>query len=141
MSTQARIAAAVAAAAIIVITFVIANGSSDSNKSTKTVTVVQTSPKSGTTIQRTTTPTATVTVKNAKPVGGIKKLSFDKGDTVSFRVVSDTADEIHVHGYDRMKDVAPGHPVTFSFPATIEGRFVVELEDHKQQIADLEVNP
>ena len=31
-----------------------------------------------------------------------------KGDTVRFSVVSDTADEIHVHGYDVHKDVAKG---------------------------------
>jgi hypothetical protein len=141
MSTQARIAAAIAAAAVIVVTFVIANNSSDSGGSSKTVTVVQTSPTGGATVNKTTTPIATVTVKDAKPVGGIKKLSFTKGDTVAFRVVSDTADEIHVHGYNFMKDVSPGHPVTFSFPGTIEGRFVVELEGHKQQIIDLEVNP
>ena len=43
---------------------------------------------------------------------------------------SDTADEIHVHGYDVHKDVAAGGSATFSIPATIDGRFVVELENH-----------
>ena len=58
-----------------------------------------------------------------------------------FEVVSDTADEIHVHGYDLMKDVAKGGSVTFSFKGSIDGRFVVELEDHEQQIAELDVAP
>ena len=31
--------------------------------------------------------------------------------------------------------------MTFDVPATIEGRFVVELEDHKTQIAEVEVDP
>jgi hypothetical protein len=31
--------------------------------------------------------------------------------------------------------------VTFSIPAKIEGRFVVELENHATQIAELEVDP
>ena len=73
-----------------------------------------------------------VTVKDAKPVGGIQKIKFTKGDTIRFKVVSDTADEIHFHGYD----VAQGRQgraaaSTLRVPATIEGRFVVELEDHE----------
>jgi len=83
----------------------------------------------------------TVRVVDAKPEGGVKKLEFKKGDQVSFTVVSDTADEIHVHGYDLMKDVEKGGSVSFSFKGSIEGRFVVELEDHKQQIAELDVTP
>ena len=78
---------------------------------------------------------------NAKPQGGVKKLNFDKGDQIRFRIVSDTADEIHVHGYDLMKDVAQGGSVTFSFKGSIDGRFVVELEDHGEQIAELDVAP
>jgi hypothetical protein len=83
----------------------------------------------------------TVRVVNAKPEGGVKKLEFKKGDQVRFTVVSDTADEIHVHGYDLMKDVEKGGSVSFSFKGSIDGRFVVELEDHKQQIAELDVTP
>ena len=84
---------------------------------------------------------ATVRVVNARPEGGVKKLEFKKGDQVNFKVVSDTADEIHVHGYDLMKDVEKGGSVSFSFKGSIDGRFVVELEDHKQQIAELDVTP
>jgi hypothetical protein len=83
----------------------------------------------------------TVRVVNAKPEGGVKKLEFKKGDQVRFTVVSDTADEIHVHGYDLMKDVEKGGSVSFSFKGSIDGRFVVELEGHKQQIAELDVTP
>ena len=82
-----------------------------------------------------------VTVKDAKPVGGVQKIKFTKGDTIRFKVVSDTADEIHFHGYDIAKDVEAGGSVTFSTKAKIEGRFVVELEDHETQIAEVEVDP
>ena len=85
--------------------------------------------------------TATIRVVDAKPQGGVKKLDFKKGDQVRFKVVSDTADEIHVHGYDLMKDVEKGGSVSFSFKGSIDGRFVVELEDHEQQIAELDVEP
>lgn len=78
---------------------------------------------------------------NARPQGGIDDLTFKKGGTVKFRVVFDTADEIHVHGYDVHKDVARGGSVTFSFPARIDGRFVVELEAAGTQIARLDVTP
>jgi hypothetical protein len=84
---------------------------------------------------------ATVRVVNAKPEGGVKKLEFKKGDQVNFKVVSDTADEIHVHGYDLMKDVPKGGSVTFSFKGSIDGRFEVELEGHGEQIAELDVQP
>jgi hypothetical protein len=80
-------------------------------------------------------------VVDAKPQGGVQKLTFNKGDQIRFRVVSDTADEIHVHGYDLMKDVPKGGSVTFSFKGSIDGRFVVELEDHSEQIAELDVQP
>ena len=83
----------------------------------------------------------TINVVNGQPQGGVKTVSFKKNDQVVLKVNSDVADEIHVHGYDLMKDVEKGGSVTFNFKATIEGRFEVELEDHKEQIAEVEVTP
>ena len=54
---------------------------------------------------------------------------------------SDTADEVHFHGYDVHKEVAKGGSVQFKFPATIDGEFVVELENHKQTLANVTVEP
>jgi hypothetical protein len=82
-----------------------------------------------------------VVVRNAKPVGGVQKLSFKKGDRIDFTVRSDVADEVHFHGYDIGKDVDAGGTVRFQTPATDEGRFEVELENRKQQIAEVEVTP
>ena len=84
---------------------------------------------------------AVVTVKNGKPVGGVKEATFKKGGTVDLTVNSDTADEVHFHGYDVHKDVAKGGTVRFRMPATIEGRFVVELENRRAQIASVDVVP
>jgi hypothetical protein len=120
LSGRVRAAILVAAIAIIVVAYVLISSGGDDDKS------------GGST---------TVRVVDAKPDGGIKKLAFKKGDQVRFTVVSDTADEIHVHGYDLMKDVPKGGSVSFRFKGSIEGRFVVELEDHKQQIAELDVTP
>jgi hypothetical protein len=83
----------------------------------------------------------TVVVKNAQPVGGVKDVTFKKGGTVDLTVKSDTADEVHFHGYDVHKDVDKGGSVHFSFPASIEGKFIVELEDHKQTLANVTVAP
>jgi FtsP/CotA-like multicopper oxidase with cupredoxin domain len=83
----------------------------------------------------------TVTVVNGKPDGGIKTLNYNKGDNVDLTVKSDTADEIHIHGYDLHKDVEKGGSVHFTFPAKLDGKFVIELENAGEQIASLQVEP
>ena len=83
----------------------------------------------------------TINVVGGKAEGGIKTLTYKKGQTVDLTIKSDTADEIHIHGYDFHKDVAKGGSVHFSFPAKIDGKFVIELENAGQQIASLQVEP
>jgi Cu-Zn family superoxide dismutase len=83
----------------------------------------------------------TIEVENDEPVGGVQELEFDSGEEIRFRVSSDAAEEIHVHGYDIAKDVPAGGSVEFEFPAEIEGIFEVELEELGTQIAELRVNP
>ena len=92
----------------------------------------------------TETPEPTPTPKPEPPLvtpGKVTKLRFKQGETVRFRVRSDVADHVHVHGYDLMKDVAPGKTITFSFPAEITGIFEIELEDRGEEIAQLRVDP
>jgi hypothetical protein len=83
----------------------------------------------------------TIVIKHGKPVGGIADLTYNKGEQVRFKVDSDVSDEVHMHGYDIMKDVKAGGSVSFDFPATIEGVFEAELEGRKEQILELTVNP
>ena len=83
----------------------------------------------------------TIVVKDAKPEGGIKKVTYKQGKTIDLTIKSDTADEVHFHGYDVHKDVKAGGSAHFKFPAKITGEFVVELEDHKQTLANVTVNP
>ena len=134
-STTTRIALAVGAIAALVVLFVVLNGGSD-NKS-KTGTIGKPSADATTGAPK----PAVIDIRGGKPAGGIKKLTYTKGDQVSFRVNSDVADEIHVHGYDFHKDVTAGGSVSFSFPAKIEGVFVIELEAKGEQIAQLTVRP
>jgi hypothetical protein len=145
-----RAALIVGAIAVLVVAYIVIQGGSDDSgdKGATTSTPSTSATQSTTSTQSTSTaatpaapPIATVRVVDAKPQGGVKKLDFKKGDQIRFRVVSDTADEIHVHGYDLMKDVAKGGSVSFAFKGSIDGRFVVELEDHGEQIAELDVAP
>jgi len=85
--------------------------------------------------------TPTIVIRNGKPVGGVAALTYSAGDQIRFRVASDVTDEIHLHGYDLMKDVEAGGSVGFDFQATIEGVFEGELEDRGEQILELRVNP
>jgi hypothetical protein len=96
---------------------------------------------SGATKSNTNGKLTTIVIENGKPAGGIADLTYNKGERVRFKVDSDVSDEIHVHGYDIMKDVEAGGSVSFDFPATIEGVFEAELEDRKEQILELTVNP
>ena len=83
----------------------------------------------------------TIVVRSGEPVGGIKQLEYNAGDEIRFEVSSDAAEEIHVHGYDLEKEVVPGKATSFSFPATIDGIFEIELHSTDDQIAELRVDP
>ncbi len=110
--------------AAIVVAFVLAKGSGSNNNTSTSA--------SGAPV--------TIHVVNGKPQGGIQKITLNKGDRVRFTVDSDVSDEIHVHGYNFHKDVKKGGSVSFNFPATIDGIFVIELESRGEQIASLQVN-
>jgi hypothetical protein len=133
--TFLAIAAVIAIVAVVILTT--AGGSGEDEEEAATA-------------QQTATPTATATAEptpTPKPQpplvtrGKVTKLRFEQGDTVRFRVRSDVADHVHVHGYDLMKDVTPGKTITFSFPAEITGIFEIELEDRGEEIAQLRVDP
>jgi hypothetical protein len=123
MSRRQRIALLGAAAVVIVVAAVIIGAGGGADDSTKTSGPV------------------TIKVRGEKPVGGIQHIDVKKGDPVRFTVASDSAQEIHVHGYNVHKDVPADGRVSFDFPATIDGSFVVELEEPGQQIAALKVSP
>jgi len=83
----------------------------------------------------------TIVVRDGEPVGGVQELEFDAGEEVRFRVTSDEAEEIHVHGYDLAKNVPAGGTVEFAFPAELEGIYEAELEEQGVQIVELQINP
>jgi heme/copper-type cytochrome/quinol oxidase subunit 2 len=135
-----------AAIAIVAVTVLTASGDDEepagtSARATATPTATETAEPDAT---ATATPEPTATPKPQPPLvtrGEVTKLRFEQGETVRFRVRSDVADHVHVHGYDLMKDVEPGKTITFSFPAEITGIFEIELEDRGEEIAQLRVDP
>jgi len=141
VTTPQRIGILAATVVVLILAFVLLRPGGDDGGSTAPS--GSTSTSTSTAAQATTAPPAfkTVRVVDGQPQGGIKTLTFQKGDRVRVRVVSDVADEIHIHGYDIAKDVEQGGSVQFSFPASIEGRFEIELENAGIQIANLEVRP
>src|SRR5436190_5186913 len=138
MNTGTRWAVLGLVVVVAVVAFVIAqSGGGSSSKSTQ-------APATGTAVKSTTTQAAApkvIVVRNAKAVGGVQDITVKKGDQVRFTVKSDSAQEIHVHGYDFHKNVPKNGSVSFRFPAKIDGGFVIELEGPGQQIAALKVQP
>ena len=70
--------------------------------------------------------TVTVEVVAGAPVGGYQRVEADRGSVVALLVTVDTADELHVHGYDILRAVSDGNPAHFAFTAEIPGVFEVE---------------
>jgi hypothetical protein len=88
--------------------------------------------------------TQVLTVDNGEPSGGVKTVTYDKGDQVNIEIRLNTPEEeIHVHGYEIEKP-AEKSPVRLSFPARLDGVFEIEvhrLDGTEGEIAELHVNP
>jgi copper(I)-binding protein len=120
-------------------------GSNDSESASTDTTTTETTTTATTTTTTTTEvekPTEVkVVVVDGAPQGGIVRATVNKDDQVVLVVTSDVADEIHLHGYDKAKDIAAGGTIRIPFKATIPGRFEAELEGRGVQIAEISVEP
>jgi FtsP/CotA-like multicopper oxidase with cupredoxin domain len=139
--------------AIVAIVIAVSSGGDDEDQDTgptaPVATQTATEEATTTTEEQTTTeevpPEPEVTEiegEGGKPKGDEARIEVKKGDTIRFTVTSeDTSGEIHFHGYDISKELAPGKPARFNATATIEGIFEVEIEDTKTPIAEVRVEP
>jgi hypothetical protein len=142
---------AIAAVVVLAIGFALAQPGDDDDTQPTAEPVATTDQPD--TVETQTAPTATapaaapepaatlIRVRAGAPVGGVKNIEVEKGDRIRFTVSSDQSDEVHVHGYDLEKPVAPEAPARFSFTADADGIFEVELHGSDAQIASLEVHP
>jgi hypothetical protein len=82
-----------------------------------------------------------LTIKGGDVEGGVRRETVKQGSTVTLRVTSDVADELHVHGYDLKTDLVAGQSTDLTFLAKIPGVFEVELEHRGKKVLELEVRP
>jgi hypothetical protein len=117
-------------------------GDDEASPTTTTDTTTTTTTETQTETTEPEKPTVVrITVRGGVPAGGIVRRSVDKGDRVVLITTSDVADEVHLHGYDLSRRVAPGRRARIAFRATLAGRFEVELEERGVPIAELTVKP
>lgn len=150
MSTGARAAIGVGAIALVVVLFV-ALRAEDEDVADPTLSVSTTTETAAGDGQNSDKPEKpdkpvepeipVIEIKGGQPVGGVKELSFTKGDQIQFIVASDVDEEIHMHVYDVAEEVSAGGRVKFDVPATLDGIFEVELEHSVVPIAEITVNP
>lgn len=143
MNRNQRLILLALAAVVVIAALIVLPGGDDEETPTpaQTTTTRQQSrstPQSATTTSSTSAPAPKPPLLQA---GKETELSFEKGDTVRFRVRADAAEELHVHGYDIKRDLQPGKTITVSFPADIEGIFEIELEHSGTKLATLKVEP
>jgi plastocyanin len=161
MSRNQRIGLIVVAVICAAVAVVIAtagggdDGGDQAAQTTQTTQTTQTEPSENgaeTTPTETTAPApeeaaaTRIEIRGGEVVGGPADIKVTKGDEVRIVVASDADDDIHLHGYDIEKKVAPGQPARFKFTADVEGIF--EIESHVAEdagrdplIAKLTVEP
>ena len=117
MSNIQRWGLLVLAVVVLVVGYVVLRPKDDSSddSASSTVTQVITVDAGGktTTSQTPAAPAIqTIRVKDGQPVGGVKELDFNKGDTIAFRVTATApGGEVHFHGYDIAKEIpSPAAP-------------------------------
>src|SRR6266540_869636 len=54
-------------------------------------------------------------------------------------ILSDSDDEVHVHGYDKEAELKAGTPTKVSFTADVPGVFEVELHHSELELCELQV--
>ena len=80
-----------------------------------------------------------ITAVNGRPVGGIKRPTVRKGQTVRIVVRTNVGIQVHLHGYNIEKNVRKGVPTVIQFVAKVQGRFALELHPMDALLAQLTV--
>lgn len=127
------------AGALAVVAAACGGGGDDTGATATTAPAEATVPEVNTSPSLPGAHTITVEVADGQVVGGPQRLEVPVGEDVEMIVMSDVADEVHVHGYDLHEDVPAGGGVTVGFTADVPGVFEVELEERGLQLLTLEV--
>jgi heme/copper-type cytochrome/quinol oxidase subunit 2 len=84
--------------------------------------------------------TVRITVTGTKVETAERRVKVPLDGKVRLEVTADRADEVHLHGYDRKVDIAPGRPAVLEFTADVPGVFEVELEEIGLKLVELQVS-
>jgi hypothetical protein len=84
--------------------------------------------------------TIDVTVANGKVNPSGATIKAKAGQTVLVKVVSDAAEELHIHGYDKELELSPGKPASVKFTANMKGTFEIETHKSGKLVAKLVVS-
>lgn len=84
--------------------------------------------------------TVNVTVANGKVNPSGSSIKVKAGQTVLVTAVSDTAEELHIHGYDKELELTPGKPASVKFTANMKGTFEIETHKSGKLVAKLVVS-
>jgi hypothetical protein len=146
------VAIAAGVAAVIVLFIVLRPGDDEDSATGPTPTVTETptpteteSPTETGSPTETTSPTPDaveieIEVEDGQ-VQGPGDVEVQQGERVRLVVEADVPDEVHVHGYDLLADVAPNDPAVIVFRANAPGVFEVELEAAELPLLELTVTP
>ena len=74
-------------------------------------------------------------------VSGPSVVQVKQNEHVIFHIKSDSADEVHLHGYNLHLRLAPGQLETLDFIADKTGRFTYELHHAGVELGALEIYP
>ncbi|HVL07492.1 MAG TPA: hypothetical protein VM388_16005 [Acidimicrobiales bacterium] len=138
-AVRARLGAVVVAAALVPLA---ACGGDDDTPTVAGGQPSETTAPGATPTTATAAPAGTVlavTVRGGQVVEGASRQRATLNQPVTIRVTSDAADQVHVHGYEKLVDVAPGRPAEVTFVANIPGVFEVELERTHRLLFTMEV--
>lgn len=87
------------------------------------------------------TMTVDLVVAGGKRVSGPNLIKLKRDDVLVLTVVSDRADNLHVHGYDVQLDLHAGRPASLRLVARRTGRFGFELHRSGLELGVLEIYP
>jgi plastocyanin domain-containing protein len=105
------------------------------------------SPSVSTSTSAPTTPTETafagteivVEVRDGKVRPPTRRVEVAEGSAVRLLITSDTADEVHVHGFDVVQELPAGQQATVEFTPDQPGLFEIETHETGLTLVQLEV--
>ena len=82
----------------------------------------------------------TVVDNDGEILRGPQRLNVELNSVVALRVTSDVEEQVHIHGYDILRQIGNDTPTHFAFKATLAGVYEVELEGSSSLLLQLTVS-